>query len=204
MNQGNPPGKFEKDNGVHQDGGLIFHFPGQDQWVAIFLKFQSQGWHTDDKTGNMLDLGGGGPPSNGPGEPGEIPPDHIPTTDKPDGLVRIVAALINDIRSPEQETVTLLNTTAQDIDLAGWSLKDKMKAAFPLNGTLPGGEALRVRIAPPMALSNKGGIISAAGRSRREDPWRGLHEGTGFASLVGRSPSPRSVACLPTAERLVA
>ena len=41
MNQGNV-GSFVRDDGVWQDGGVLFHFPGEQQWTAIFLKFQSQ------------------------------------------------------------------------------------------------------------------------------------------------------------------
>jgi uncharacterized protein YukJ len=49
MNQGHDP-QFAHD-GVWQDGALAFRFPSTDQWVAIFLAFQSQAWHTDDYTG---------------------------------------------------------------------------------------------------------------------------------------------------------
>ena len=48
MNQGNDPG-HRGDDGVWQDGGLVLRFPSTDQWVAIFLAFQSQAWHTDDR-----------------------------------------------------------------------------------------------------------------------------------------------------------
>ena len=54
MNQGNDDDKHKVDNGVWQDGGLIFHFSKPDQWVAIFLKFKSQSWHTKDDDGNPL------------------------------------------------------------------------------------------------------------------------------------------------------
>jgi hypothetical protein len=36
MNQGNSQ-EFRRDDGVWQDGGLLLHYPSQDQWVAIFL-----------------------------------------------------------------------------------------------------------------------------------------------------------------------
>ena len=39
MNQGNP-GRFAKDNGIYQDGGIIFRFT--DRYVGVFMKFQSQ------------------------------------------------------------------------------------------------------------------------------------------------------------------
>ena len=53
MNQGNS-GRFVGDDGVWQDGGLLVHFPSVDRWTAIFLKFQSQSWHTDDVTGHTI------------------------------------------------------------------------------------------------------------------------------------------------------
>ncbi|MGH8684036.1 MAG: DUF2278 family protein [Nitrosospira sp.] len=33
-----------------------FHFPLQQRWTAVFLKFQSQSWHTDDVTGHTFSL----------------------------------------------------------------------------------------------------------------------------------------------------
>lgn len=161
MNQGNPAGKFDRDNGPWQDGGLIFRFPAQDQWVAMFLKFQTQAWHTDDRTGAALDLSGAGPAGEPPADhPGMVPLHHVPTTDLPDGLVRIVAALVNDTRDPERETVTLLNSSAQPVSLAGWSIADKMKNRMPLDGQIGPGEALRLEVKAPVTLSNRGGIIS--------------------------------------------
>jgi uncharacterized protein YukJ len=44
MNQGNPPGRHAHDNGAWQDGALLFHFPRQQEWIALFLAFQSQSW----------------------------------------------------------------------------------------------------------------------------------------------------------------
>ena len=43
----------------------------------------------------------------------------MPTADRPDGLVQIVAAIVNDIHSPESESVTLLNTSNAEINLKG-------------------------------------------------------------------------------------
>jgi hypothetical protein len=39
MNQGNVEAKYKKFNGVFQDGGLIFQYPG-DKWPAIYIAFQ--------------------------------------------------------------------------------------------------------------------------------------------------------------------
>lgn len=49
MNQGNPPGSFEKDNGIWQDGLLVFELPASGTWAAIFIAFQDESWNTDDK-----------------------------------------------------------------------------------------------------------------------------------------------------------
>ena len=142
MNQGNS-GRFTADDGVWQDGGLLLHFPAQDQWVAVFLAFQSQAWHTDDRTGHALELPG----------PDQLEPDHT---------VRIVAALVNpEGPAPEAETVTLLNASPHELDLAGWSLADREKRRMPLAaGTLAAGDTLRVTVAPPVALGNSGGLIT--------------------------------------------
>ena len=43
MNQGNPPGRFAKDNGSWQDGAVIIELPGQTaRWTALFIAFQTQ------------------------------------------------------------------------------------------------------------------------------------------------------------------
>ena len=155
MNQSNV-GNFVGDDGVWQDGGVMVHFPTQNQWVAVFLKFQSQGWHTDDKTGHRI----GAPEPGVPPVPIPTQPPPLPTSDDPQGLVRIVGALVNSVKSPEVEVVTLLNTSPRDINLQGWTLLDTQKNKQKLTGALKSGEARAVRVEKPLALSNKGGIIS--------------------------------------------
>lgn len=158
QNQGNSP-RFQNDDGVWQDGGLLFHFPQHKQWVAIFLRFQNQSWHTDDTTGHAIKVPTSGPPSDDiPSEP--LTRESLPTSDRPDGLVRIIAALVNDTNSPEIETVTLLNTSNSEISLEGWSIADKQKNKMYLNGKLSKGEAKALPISKPAVLSNKGGIIT--------------------------------------------
>jgi len=53
MNQGNSAA-FQKDDGVFQDGALLINLPQGNQWIALFLAFQSQSFHTDDRTGHRL------------------------------------------------------------------------------------------------------------------------------------------------------
>ncbi|EFC85944.1 DUF2278 family protein [Parafrankia sp. EUN1f] len=149
MNQGSA-GRFKGDNGVWQDGALLFHFPAADRWVAIFLAFQSQRWHTDDRTGGAL-----------PDVP-QARPGGQPAEGEPDQRLRIVGALVNAVGpSPEDESVTLINTTTESVDLAGWAIadRDQHQVSLPAR-TLAAGETIRIPLVPPVALGNHGGTIT--------------------------------------------
>ncbi len=159
MNQGNAA-NFAKDDGVWQDGGLIIHYPSilddegvlrwQEQWVAVFLAFQSQSWHTDDATGHRISV-----PAPGP-TPTPLPGDR-------DGHVRIAAALVNPQGGdPGLETVTLINASPAPVDLTGWTLADRNKNRSPItSGALAAGDSLKIHLDGTGAqLSNKGGIIT--------------------------------------------
>ena len=148
MNQGNV-GRFVRDDGVWQDGGLLLHFPDGDQWVGIFLAFQSQAWHTDDVTGHTV--------------PGPTPEPH---PGEADGIVRIVAALVNPIGpAPERERVVLLNASPQPIDLTGWTVADRRKNKVSLqSGTVGPGATLVVDLPPTVQLGNDGGVITLLDR----------------------------------------
>jgi len=130
MNQGNDA-KFKGDDGIYQDGGLLVHFPDQHQWIAVFLKFQSQAWHTDDVNGHAIPVSA---TATTVATPPGLPP--VPTTDEPHGLVRIVAALVNSVKSPEVEQVTLLNTAPHAVRLDGWVLLDTREQARDPGWTL--------------------------------------------------------------------
>jgi uncharacterized protein YukJ len=158
MNQGNS-GSFAKDDGVFQDGALLFHYPSENRWAAIFLAFQSQSFQTDNVTGHA---------TTAP-QPVVTPPVVTPPVVTPPPVVitpalaasmRIIAALANSIENPEIETVTLLNASPSKVDLSGWVLADKNKNKLPLAGALDPGAAMRITVAAPMQLSNKGGSIT--------------------------------------------
>ncbi len=78
------------------------------------------------------------------------PPVRVGTGD-----VRIIAALVNPIQVPERgnETVTLLNTTAGGLEMAGWFIADA-SGRLALSGRLEAGEARRVTLAGAVQLSN--------------------------------------------------
>jgi uncharacterized protein YukJ len=141
MNQGNS-GRFARDNGVRQDGALIVHLPADERWVAIFLAFQSQAFHTDDVTGDPL------------GDDGAALPDAA--------AIRILAAMVNTAGpAPEHESVLLLNASPAAVDLTGWKIADRAKQTCDVPaGALGPGETLRVALAAPVALGNGGGTIT--------------------------------------------
>ena len=163
MNQGNDP-HFAGDDGVWQDGGLLVHFPAVSRWVAIFLAFQSQAWHTDDTTGHAI----------------ESPPPPPPPPFEPTGeaaAVQILAAMVNPVGpAPEHESVLLLNASPSAVDLTGWRIADRLKRTCPVPAqSLGAGELLQVAVSEPAQLSNQGGVDHPPGRRRPEDRGGRLH-----------------------------
>ena len=71
------------------------------------------------------------------------------------GQIRIVAALINPVQLTESghETVTIINTTDADIDLADWKIADT-NGRQDLEGVLAIGETKRVQLDNRVRLSN--------------------------------------------------
>lgn len=61
-----------------------------------------------------------------------------------------------------RESVTLLNTTADAIDLGGWELTDTAGTRQPLDGELAAGATLRVVLTAGLALANSGDTIRLA------------------------------------------
>ena len=144
MNQGSHP-VFQARDGVWQDGGLLIQFPRprrtRDRWVAMFLAFQSQAWHTDDRTGRAMMAAEGEAESGLP-------------------RVQIVAAMVHpENLASEAKTVTLLNGTSAAIDLTQWALSDIYKNVQPLEGSIPAGETRVIPIDGRLRLSSQGGVI---------------------------------------------
>ena len=84
------------------------------------------------------------------------PPVRVGTGD-----IRIIAALVNPLQSPERghETVTLLNTTAADVNLIGWFIADA-SGRFAISGMLAAGEARRITLGGAVQLSNTRDTLS--------------------------------------------
>ena len=157
MNQGNS-GRFVDDDGVWQDGGLLFYFPSVDRWTAVLLKFQSQSWHTDDVSGHAITAPAPRVPPP-PMPPPEVPPPAAPV--EPDLRIRIIAALINPLGGDQgHETVTLLNVTDSEQSLAGWAIANRTKARFALTGAIAAGSTVTFTLPVDVPLSNDGGLIT--------------------------------------------
>ena len=159
MNQGNHP-DFSSDDGVFHDGGLLFHFPNRNRFVAIFLAFQSQALHTDDATGHAL-----------PGTRtfADVVRGTRPPPTQRDRQVRLLAALINPEGGENQpghtgrpESVTLLNTTPHSIALQGWSFVDRSGNQHRLDGVIiAAGTTVKIGLANShVTLGNAGGTLS--------------------------------------------
>ena len=169
MNQGNDPG-HAGDDGVWQDGAMLIQFPAENRWIGVFLKFQSQAWHTDDRSGHAIRTSGAEPTTTPRVAEGssisetpatETPVTETPVMSEPQGTVRIVAALANPQGpAPEQETVTLLNASPQSIDLSGWAIADRLKNKHKLTGSIEPGATLVVMLPPTVQLGNSGGLIT--------------------------------------------
>jgi hypothetical protein len=76
------------------------------------------------------------------------------------GDVLIVAALPDPVGAGRSgELVTLLNTTAAPIDLAGWGLVDAAGGRQDLAGTIAGGAVVQVAVGGTLQLGNQGDAV---------------------------------------------
>ena len=148
MNQGNPPGQFFGDNGIHEDGGLIIQ-TGASTFAGIFLAFHTQLIPTND---HGAPLPGAKPiqPADGGGNVASQAAD-----------LSIVGACVNPKGDDVGlETVILLNASADPSNLAAFAIEDKQGKREPLNGILAGGDVRKIVLSGQHAqLSNNGGVI---------------------------------------------
>jgi uncharacterized protein YukJ len=168
---------FEPGNGVHlihmnqgsrgdsggkyRDGALIIDFRGSDTTTGLFLKFQNQKWHTDERDGRPI-AGAPAVPDIEIPEKGTVKPWLVVAPDSPYHLARIVAAMVNP-RADDvgKEFVTVLNISDSPLDLKGWQILDRNDKAEPISGTIDPGQASIFQLSGTGAqLSNKGGTIT--------------------------------------------
>ncbi len=145
MNQGNSDEHWH-DNGIWSDGGLIFHEPGHNHWSAIFLAFQTQSWHTDDR----------GDPIPYPRH--DLRRDGGQVDDGPPA--RIVSAYVHpNERKEGVEHVAIRNQTDQPLPVAGWRVLNPGGDEVILEGHVPPRAVRRFPLPRDVPLSNRGGRI---------------------------------------------
>jgi uncharacterized protein YukJ len=163
MNQGNS-GRWESDNGVFQDGALIFEFG--DHWEAIFIGFASQAVHTRDgpeRAGSPLSEQDFMTWANFLAP--ERPDEDRARDDLTDSPVFITQALVNP-PGPDQQpgtspkTISRKNRTQHEIDLSGWKIRIKTGDIQELPSGLRIGPNATMTIETSVPLSNQGGIIT--------------------------------------------
>ncbi|KAL9564002.1 hypothetical protein ACKAV7_011862 [Fusarium commune] len=148
MNQGSSR-RWEGDNGVFQDGALIFRF--EDHWEAVFIAFASQAVHTEDgpddagqplpRTGFVTWARLLAPRRTGEDRDGDDHPDQQPGT--------------------APETITLTNRTNQELDLSKWKILNTTEKAQEVPSGLHIAANGTVTVEMPHApLSNQGGTIT--------------------------------------------
>jgi uncharacterized protein YukJ len=157
MNQGGAG----DDGGRYRDGALLVDFPASGITHALFLKFQNQVWHTSGERALPIASAPAVPALAIP-DVGSIQPWAIVPADSPSHLAAILSAMVNPRRSDRGgESVTILNISADSLDLAGWALRDERGRRQMISGTLAPSEALTIALdGTSLLLSNTGGTIT--------------------------------------------
>ncbi|MFN8592403.1 MAG: DUF2278 family protein [Thermomicrobiales bacterium] len=146
MNQGNED-EHRHDNNTWSDGALIFHEPQRDRWLAIFLAFQTQSWHTDDD----------GNPLHHP-EPAHDNGHFRGESGLP--LARIVAAFVHpNEEKTGVEHVEIRNDEHQPLSVEGWGIANRVWNVAPLSGHILPHQVRRFPLPDDVQLSTRGGVI---------------------------------------------
>jgi uncharacterized protein YukJ len=157
MNQGG----VGDDGGRYRDGALFIDFPRSNITNALFLKFQHQTWHT---TGARALPIPGAPvvPDVTIPDTGAIAPWKVVADDSPTYFAAIISAMVNPFGADHgKESVTILNTSAQLLDLSGWTLRDDQDRSQTLSGRLLPSETITIPLASGgLMLNNRGGTIT--------------------------------------------
>lgn len=172
MNQGTPRSeRHARDNGTWQDGAVFLHLRHEGRWVGVYLAFQAQQWHTDDRTGHPAADVPPQRPHHGRHSAHPAPrrtPPPAPQRVRVGEGVRIAAAEINPAGDDRGlETVTLHNTTSAPVAVDGWALDNGENARHRLAGLIAPDARMTVPLPVDVALSNRGGtilLLDAAGK----------------------------------------
>jgi hypothetical protein len=114
----------------------------------VFLAFQSQSWHTDDRTGNPIDGRTGA-------EAVRFDTQHrrLAAVEQSHPAIDVVAVRVTETSS----AVLLVNTTGRDTDLTGWFLVRESGQNQSLAGAVTASETIAVLV--PKGFFNPGGGV---------------------------------------------
>jgi hypothetical protein len=145
------------ENGVWHDGACFIWDEVGRRMTAIFLAFQSQGWHTNDSGDLIFGATGCEAPTY----------DYSKEAGTPLPLPRRVAEITSAHRAPDgTASVVVANMGTAPLDLAGWRFLIDTVKSFPLPETvLPAGQPLSAPL-PAGSLSDSGGLLTLVNSSQ--------------------------------------
>jgi len=181
MAQGDPQAINARlhENGVWHDGACFVWDGRAKRMSAIFLSFQSQGWHTNDN-GDLVDGATGA----------EAPAYDFSTGDGALIMPPLRAAQLTTAhRGPDGAcSVVLTNMSHAPLDLAGWRLlvDDRRTTALPTAALGPG-QPTSIALAA-RGLSDSGGVlllVNAGGLGVHCVAYPGGDPAAGWSSTLG-------------------
>jgi hypothetical protein len=159
MAQGDPQAMNARlhENGVWRDGACFVWDGRAKRMTAVFLSFQTQGWHTNDNGDLIYGATGAEAPaydfSKGEGALIAPPPR--------------VARLVTAHRAPDGGcSVGLTNMSQVPLDLTGWTVVvDAEKSVALPATTLAASQPMSLPL-PPRALADSGGVLMLVNPAR--------------------------------------
>lgn len=180
MAQGDPPAVNVRlhENGVWHDGAAFIWGENARRMTAIFLAFQSQGWHSN-ASGDLIEGATGCEPPRydySGATPQLIPP--------PPRAAEITSAH----KAPDGAGVVVVNMSAAPLDVTNWRLFIDAEISFPLPArALAPGEPLSLTL-PAGALNDRGGtitLLNAANLRVDGEAYRGGDGAKGWSTSFG-------------------
>ena len=146
------------ENGVWHDGACFIWDPNSKRMTAIFLAFQTQGWHTNDNGDLIFGATGCEAPAydfSAGGDGVQLP------------LPKRAAEITSAHRAPDgTASIVVANMGEAALDLTGWRLLIDTVTSFPLPATtLAPGQPLSIPL-PAGSLSDAGGLLTLINSSQ--------------------------------------
>ncbi len=181
MSQGDPQAIDARlhENGVWHDGACFVWDGRARRMTAVFLSFQSQGWHTDSAGNRVEGATGAEAPAYdfARGEGALIMP--------PPRVARLTSARRGSDRAC---SVVLTNMSQAPLDLTGWTLVADARQSIAVSAAELGPSQPMSLPLPPGALADSGGVlalVNPAGLSVHCAAYLGGDAVAGWSSSLG-------------------